>query len=75
MLLAPVSSYRYKPRYNDEGLYARLATLVREKPRLGYRHSHVLLESDISSLSHHPEERHVSLYSLTSLHWDLARSP
>jgi putative transposase len=44
LLLVPVSSYRYKPRQNDDSLRERLIALAREKPRFGYRRLHVLLE-------------------------------
>jgi transposase InsO family protein len=46
LLLVPVSSYRYKPRGNDDGLCERLVALAREKPRFGYRRLHVLLERE-----------------------------
>ena len=35
LLLVPVSSYRYKPSQNDDGLRERLVALAREKPRYG----------------------------------------
>jgi putative transposase len=43
LLAVPVSSYRYKPSRNDDGLRDRLIALAREKPRFGYRRLHVLL--------------------------------
>ncbi len=42
LLLVPVSSYRYKPRHNDNGLRERLIALAREKPRFGYRRLQIL---------------------------------
>jgi putative transposase len=52
LLLVPVSSYRYTPRRNDEGLRERLEKLAREKPRYGYRRLHVLLERDGEVVNH-----------------------
>ncbi len=43
LLLVPVSSYRHKPRQNDNRLRERLIALAREKPRFGYRRLHVRL--------------------------------
>ena len=34
LLLLPVSSYRYRPRRNDDGLRERLVALAREKAAL-----------------------------------------
>jgi putative transposase len=44
LLLVPVSSYRYQPWQNDDGLCEHLIALARKKPRYGYRRLHVLLE-------------------------------
>jgi putative transposase len=52
LLLVPVSSYRYKPRGNDDGLCERLVALAREKPRFGYRRLHVLLEREGRQVNH-----------------------
>ncbi len=52
LLLVPVSSYRYKPRRNDDGLRERLVALAREKPRFGYRRLHVLLEREGRQVNH-----------------------
>lgn len=52
LLLVPVSSYRYKPRRNDDGLRERLVALAREKPRFGYRRLHVLLEREGKQVNH-----------------------
>src|SRR5579875_3550313 len=52
LLLVPVSSYRYKPRGNDDGLRERLVALAREKPRFGYRRLHVLLEREGRQVNH-----------------------
>lgn len=39
----PVSSYRYRPCQNNDGLRERVVVLAREKPCFGYRRLHVLL--------------------------------
>jgi len=52
LLLVPVSSYRYQPRQNDDGLRERLVALAREKPRFGYRRLHVLLEREGEVVNH-----------------------
>ena len=52
LLLVPVSSYRYRPRRNDDGLRERLVALAREKPRFGYRRLHVLLEREGRQVNH-----------------------
>jgi putative transposase len=52
LLLVPVSSHRYKPRQNDDGLCERLVALAREKPRFGYRRLHVLLERQGEVVNH-----------------------
>ena len=52
LLLVPVSSYRYKPRRNNDGLRERLVALAREKPRFGYRRLHVLLEREGRQVNH-----------------------
>jgi putative transposase len=52
LLLVPVSSYRYTPRQQDDGLRERLVTLAREKPRFGYRRLHVLLERQGDVVNH-----------------------
>ncbi len=51
-LLVPVSSYRYKPSQNDDGLRNRLIVLAREKPRSGYRRLHVLLGREGEQVNH-----------------------
>src|SRR5487761_1747110 len=52
LLLVPVSSFRYKPRRNNEGLKERLVELAREKPRYGYRRLHVLLKRAGEEINH-----------------------
>jgi putative transposase len=52
LLLGPVSSYRYKPSQNDDGLRDRLIVLAREKPRFGYRRLHVLLRREGEHVNH-----------------------
>jgi transposase InsO family protein len=52
LLLVPISSYRYKPRQNDDGLRECLVELAREKPRFGYRRLHVLLERQGEVVNH-----------------------
>ena len=52
LLLVPVSSYRYKPSQNDDGLRERLVALAREKPRYGYRRLHVLLGREGEQVNH-----------------------
>jgi putative transposase len=52
LLLVPVSSYRYKPSQNDDGLRNRLIALAREKPRFGYRRLHVLLGREGEIVNH-----------------------
>ena len=52
LLLVPVSSYRYQPRQNDNGLRERLIALAREKPRFGYRRLHVLLGREGEQVNH-----------------------
>ena len=52
LLLVPVSSYRYKPRQNDNRLRERLIALAREKPRFGYRRLHVLLGREGEQVNH-----------------------
>lgn len=52
LLLVPVSSYRYKPSQNDDGLRDRLIVLAREKPRFGYRRLHVLLGREGEHVNH-----------------------
>ena len=52
LLLVPVSSYRYKPRQNDNGLRERLIALAREKPRFGYRGLRVLLGREGEQVNH-----------------------
>lgn len=52
LLLVPVSSYRYKPRQNDNSLRERLIALAREKPRFGYRRLHVLLGRQGEQVNH-----------------------
>jgi len=52
LLLVPISSFRYKPRQNNDDLKARLVELAREKPRYGYRRLHVLLERDGEHVNH-----------------------
>jgi putative transposase len=52
LLLLPVSSYRYKPRQNDNSLRERLIALAREKPRFGYRRLHVLLGREGEQVNH-----------------------
>lgn len=52
LLLVPVSSYRYKPRQNDNSLRDRLIALVREKPRFSYRRLHVLLGREGAHVNH-----------------------
>jgi len=52
LLLVPVSSYRYKPRQNDNSLRERLIVLAREKPRFGYRRLHVLLGREGEQVNH-----------------------
>lgn len=52
LLLVPVSSYRYKPSQNDDGLRNRLIALAREKPRFGYRRLHVLLGREGEQVNH-----------------------
>ncbi len=51
-MLVPVSSYRYKPRQNDNSLRDRLIALAREKPRFGYRRLHVLLGREGEQVNH-----------------------
>ena len=51
-MLVPVSSYRYKPSQNDDGLRERLVALAREKPRYGYRRLHVLLGREGEQVNH-----------------------
>ena len=52
LLLVPVSSYRYRPSRNDDGLRDRLIALAREKPRFGYRRLHVLLGREGEVVNH-----------------------
>ena len=52
LLLVPVSSYRYKPRQNDNNLRERLIALAREKPRFGYRRLHALLGREGEQVNH-----------------------
>jgi len=52
LLLVPISSFRYKPRQNNDDLKARLVALARQKPRYGYRRLHVLLERDGEHVNH-----------------------
>jgi len=52
LLLVPISSFRYKPRQNNDDLKERLIALAREKPRYGYRRLHVLLERDGEHVNH-----------------------
>jgi putative transposase len=52
LLLVPISSYRYKPRQNDNRLRERLIALAREKPRFGYRRLHVLLGREGEQVNH-----------------------
>ena len=52
LLLVPVSSYRYKPSQDDDGLRERLVALAREKPRYGYRRLHVLLGREGEQVNH-----------------------
>ncbi len=51
-MLVPISSYRYKPRQNDDGLRERLIALAREKPRFGYRRLHALLGREGEQVNH-----------------------
>ena len=51
-MLVPVSSYRYRPSRNDDGLRDRLIALAREKPRFGYRRLHVLLGREGEVVNH-----------------------
>lgn len=51
-MLVPVSSYRYRPSQNDDGLGERLVALAREKPRFGYRRLHALLERESKQVNH-----------------------
>ena len=60
LLLVPVSSYRYKPRQNDDGLRKRLIALAREKPRFGYRRLHVLLGREGEQVNHKRVSPHLS---------------
>ena len=52
LLLVPISSFRYKPRQNNDDLKERLIALAREKPRYGYRRLHVLLEREGEHVNH-----------------------
>ena len=52
LLLVPISSFRYKPRQNNDDLKARLVELAREKPRYGYRRLHVLLGREGEQVNH-----------------------
>ena len=52
LLLVPVSSYRYRPRQNDNSLRERLIALAREKPRFGYRRLHMLLGREGEQVNH-----------------------
>ena len=52
LLLVPVSSYRYKPSQNDDGLRNRLIVPAREKLRFGYRRLHVLLGREGEQVNH-----------------------
>jgi putative transposase len=52
LLLVAVSSYRYKPRQQSDGVRERLIALARERPRFGYRRLHVLLEREGERINH-----------------------
>ena len=52
LMLRPASSYRYKPRQNDNSLREPLIALAREKPRFGYRRLHVLLGREGEQVNH-----------------------